>query len=100
MRDIFYKELKTTFDGDLDIADSITTMYGDQDIIIRSNKGQNYRNLLLGVGIFKYLNGPINGSEKIKLDQKIKSECKKEGIAVKSITIVDNNEFLIKSEQV
>ena len=95
MNDINYKQLET-INGDFNLTYDATPLQQNQDIIIRSDKGQIINNLLLGVGITKYLHGPFNY---ISINREIKSECKKENINVSSFQII-NNELYIKSNEI
>lgn len=85
MKDISL-ELKTNL-GDFDLIDSKESLYQDENIILNSYKGNIINNLLLGVGLIRYLNGPINLTN-LKYD--INNEFKKDAIFVKSITIVND----------
>ena len=85
-------ELKTK-DGDFELLNSTQSLLQDQSIIIESDKGKIINDLLMGVGIIQYLNGP---SQIIPLKNNIKTELKKDGINVTSIQ-VRNGELVIDS---
>lgn len=89
MRDL-NKDL-TIIDGDFDLTTDKVTLQQSQDIIISSDKGKIYNNLLLGVGITKYLNGPFNI---ISLNADIKTECEKDGIIVYSVQIINGQIYV------
>lgn len=94
MKDISLK-LKTK-NGDFDLLDDKNTLYQNQNVILSSDKGKIINNLLMGVGITKYLNGPINIAE---INNNIKQEMIKDKINIKSINIV-NGEIYIESNNV
>lgn len=94
MNDINYKKLDVTPDGDFNLTDDQTTIYQNQDIIIQSDKGKIMQNLLLGVGVTKYLHGPFNI---IEINRNIKTECKKDGITINNVQVI-NGELYIKTK--
>lgn len=98
MKDINYKQLDVTSDGDFNLLNDTLTLNQDENIILNSNKGNILTNLLLGVGIFKYLNGPISGKDKINMNRDIKTELKKEGIIVHSIQTINGQIYIDASD--
>lgn len=79
-------ELKTNISGDFDLLNDNDTLLQDETIIIESNKGNIINNVLLGVGITKYLSGPINI---LDIKYAIKSELQKDGIIVTNTQIIN-----------
>ena len=92
MKDI-NKEL-TISDGDFDLCDEPITLNQTCDIIINSDNGQIMNKLWLGVGIGKYLNGPLN---QIQLNNNISAELKKEDILLTNLQVA-NNEIAVKAK--
>lgn len=92
MKDI-NKEL-TIRDGDFDLCDEPITLNQTCDIIINSDKGQVMNKLWLGVGIGKYLNGPLN---QIQINNDISAELKKEDIILTNLQVA-NNEIVVKAK--
>lgn len=95
MKDLNYKKLDTTSDGDFNLLDDITCLQQDQDIVIQSDKGKIINNPLVGVGMFKYLNGPVSI---LDINKNIKTECRKEKINVQSIQIIEGNVYVKSNE--
>ena len=81
-------------DGDFDLCDEPITLNQTCDIIINSDKGQVMNKLWLGVGIGKYLNGPLN---QIQINNDISAELKKEGIILINLQVA-NNEIVVKAK--
>lgn len=93
------KDLNKTLDvknGDFNLLNDATTLQQTQDIIINSPKGSITNSLLLGVGIFQYLNAPENI---ISLNSSIRSELKKDNIQVTSL-VTNNGDIYIKSKNI
>lgn len=82
-----------TKNGDFELLNSQDSLMQNENLIILSDKGKFINNLLLGVGITKYLNGP---SSIVSLKANIQNELQKDGIVVKSIEVI-NGEIYIKS---
>jgi hypothetical protein len=78
----------TTKNGDFILLNDSQNIEQDENIIIISNKGNIISNLLLGVGIYNYLNGPIPISE---ISNNIKKELTKDNIIVTSLQISGND---------
>jgi len=77
--------------GDFDILSD--SLLQDETSIIVSDKGQIINNLLLGVGITKYLNGPANI---LSIKNDIQVELKKDKIIASQIQVI-NGELNINS---
>lgn len=83
-------ELKVK-NGDFDILSDNETSQQTQNIIIVSDKGNIINNVLLGVGIQKYISGPI---DILSIRKKIFDEFSKENLKIKTIEI-KNGELYI-----
>ena len=83
-------ELKVK-NGDFDILSDNETSQQTQNIIIVSDKGNIINNVLLGVGIQKYISGPI---DILSIRKKIFDEFSKENLKIKTIEI-KNGELCI-----
>lgn len=79
--------------GDFKLLAVKENLQQDENIIISSDKGKIVNNPLLGVGITKYLNGPLSI---LDIRAAIKNELLKDNIQVSTIEIV-NGEINIKS---
>ena len=90
MKDI--NKILTVKNGDFDLLDD--SLFQNQDIIINCTKGNIINNLLLGVGIMKYLNGPSNLTT---INKNVRTELKKDKIEVIAFNII-NNEIYISSK--
>ena len=80
-------ELQTTASGDLLLLSDSEALLQEEDIIIQSYKGQIKTNILLGVGIVRFINGPSNI---LNIKFAIKQELSKVGIKFQNIKIVDD----------
>lgn len=78
-------------DGDFDLLESKESLYQDESIILNSSKGNIINNILLGVGVIKYLHGPID-IVKLKLD--VNQEFKKDNITVTNIKIANQQIYV------
>ena len=88
MQDINFKELEVDeISGDFILTEEPYTIEQTTDIIINSDKGKIMNNVLLGVGITKYINSPIN---QLVIKGNINSELKKEGIETVQCLIKNN----------
>jgi hypothetical protein len=79
-------ELKTQ-NGDFQLLSESEALLQTEDLIIESDKGKFYNNLLLGVGITKYLNGPP--VQILAIKNGIKKELIKDGILVTKIEMLN-----------
>lgn len=88
MQDINFKELEVDeITGDFILTEEPYTIEQTTDIIINSDKGKIMNSILLGVGITKYINSPIN---QLVIKGNINSELKKEGIETVQCLVKNN----------
>jgi len=86
----------TLKNGDFVLADDEQTLKQSENIILSSNKGMIMPNLLLGVGIFKYLHGPAAIKQ---LNRSIRTEFEKDGIRVQKFNII-NGQIYLETRQI
>ena len=82
--------------GDFDLVENVDTLNQDENIIINIGKGQCPKDVLLGVGIAKYLNAPIS---MLDLSYVIRTELSKDNIRVTSVKVDADSAINIDSER-
>jgi hypothetical protein len=90
MKDINFKDLEIDeITGDFILTDDYYTIQQSSDIIINSDKGKIMNNILLGVGITKFIHSPLN---QLVIKGNINSELKKEGIETIQCLVMNNGQ--------